>query len=886
MTLIPGHKLGSYEIQDKIGAGGMGEVYRAHDTRLGRTVAIKVLPEHTASSVELKERFQREAKAISSLNHPNICILYDVGEQDGAGYLVMEHLEGETLAERLARGPLPLGEMMRIAVQIADALDSAHRKGLVHRDLKPGNVMITREGAKLLDFGLAKVAVTDNRPESFSSMTRTSPLTADGTIIGTMHYMSPEQIEGREADARSDIFAFGALLYEMATGKRPFEGTSQASLIASVLKEEPPAVTTIQPMLPPILEQTIRQCLMKEPDQRWQTAGDLKRALLWVSEGGSQIGIPAPVARGRKRRELALGVCVTVLAAAVAVLGLVTWKHARVQPPVVQSNILLQDGTSLDNLGAGSVVVSPDGSALVWTANDSLSTERRLWVRRLDAMANLPLPDTDGASFPFWSADSRYIAFFAGGKLKKILASGGPTLTLCSAPNGRGGTWNADGDILFTPEPTEVIHRVSASGGESVAVTVRDTIAGDYTHRWASFLPNGRDFLYFARTEGGAGGEQDAICVASLDRPEVRRLILCRSNPGYAHGRILFVRDNVLMAQDFDPGSWDIGPDAVPVAEQVSYVENWSKAAFSVSDNGVLVYRQGSVSTGSQLRLYDMEGKHIRDFDDVVIHFSATISHDGTRAALNILDQGQSNTDVWVLDLRRNIRSRLTFDDSADLSPIWSPDDTRIAYVSDKPGAAGVYVKPSNGAGEAELLFRADQSIFLRDWSSDGRFICGVIANDSRDIIIIPTDGQEEPWTFMATPAGEFDPAFSPDGRWLAFGSDETSEEEVYAAPFPGPGGKWQVSSRQGDRPHWSPDGRSIIYLNNQDRLNEAEVEVNGSVFRVGTVKPMFEVKAFRPGTIFDLMPDGQAILVNERLTEMDMSRVVLVQNWPRTLEP
>jgi len=885
MSLTPGQKLGSYEIQDKIGAGGMGEVYRARDPRLDRTVAIKVLPEHTATSADLRERFQREAKAISSLNHPNICILYDVGEQDGVSYLVMEHLEGETLAVRLARGPLPLGEMMRVAVQIADALDSAHRKGLVHRDLKPGNVMFTRDGAKLLDFGLAKMAMTDNDPESFSSLTLTSPLTAQGTIIGTMHYMSPEQLEGREADARSDIFAFGALLYEMATGKRPFEGTSQASLIASVLKEEPPSVTTIQPMLPPLLEQTIRQCLMKDPDQRWQTAGDLKRALLWVSEGGSQIGTPVAVARGRKRRELVLGVAVAVLAAAVAALGFTTWKQAQVRPRVVQSNILLEPGTALDNLAGGSVVISPDGKALVWAARDSLSSEPRLWVRRLDALATLPLPDTEGASFPFWSPDSRYIAFFAEGKLKKILASGGPTLTLCPAPSGRGGTWNAEGDILFTPVQDDVIHRVSAAGGEATAVTVRDTVAADYNHRWPVFLPDGRDFLYFARTDNSGGGEKDAICVASLDRPDVKRLIMCRSNPAFADGRILFVRDNVLMAQAFDPDSWKLGPDAVPVAEEVSHVENWSKGVFAVSDNGVLTYRQGSVSSGSQLRLYDLAGRHLRDFDDVVIHYSAMVSHDGTRAALNIFDQGQSNVDIWILDLRRNIRSRLTFGEAPDLAPIWSPDDTRIAYFSGEPGAAGVYIKPANGAGEAELLYRSDKTLYVRDWSRDGRYICGAIQGDSQDIIIIPTDGQEEPWTFMSTSAGEWDPSFSPDGRWLAFVSDETSKEEVYVAPFPGPGGKWQVSSREGDRPHWSPDGAAIIYLDNGDRLNEAEIMVDGNAVQVGAVRPLFEVTAFRPGTVFDLMPDGQAVLINERLSEMDMSRVVLVQNWEQTLE-
>jgi eukaryotic-like serine/threonine-protein kinase len=884
MSLTPGQKLGSYEIEAKIGAGGMGDVFRARDARLDRVVAIKVLPERTAGSADMKERFQREAKAISSLNHPNICTLFDIGEEEGLDYLVMEHLEGETLAERLTKGPLPIGEIIRLAVQVADALDSAHRQSLIHRDLKPGNVMITRDGAKLLDFGLAKLVVTENGLDSMSGVTMTAPLTMDGSIIGTMQYMAPEQLEGKEADARSDLFAFGALLYEMATGKRPFDGTSQASLIASVLKEEPAAVTTLQPMIPPMLEQAISQCLQKDPDNRWQTAGDLKRALLWVSEGGSQIGVPAPVARRRKMRELILTTLVGVMALAIAGLGYTTWQNSRADVPVVQSNILLENQSILDNMGGGSVMISPDGSMVAWVARDSMGAQKKLWVRRLDALTTLPLPGTEGASFPFWSPDSRYIAFFDDSNLKKILATGGPTLTLCSAEDGRSGAWNDDGDILFTPTSTDVIHRVSAAGGEAVAVTARDTIYDDFTHRWVSFLPNGRDFLYFTRTGGSAGGEKDAICVGSLDRPEVKRLIRVKSNPVFADGKILFVRNGVLMAQEFDPGSWELAPDAVPVAERVSYLESWSKGVFSTDRTGQLVFRQGDVSTGSKIRLYDMNGVHQQDFGKTVIHYSAVPSHDGTRAVTNILDQAIGNADIWILDLRRNIRTRLTFHDADDLSAAWSPDDTRIAWVSRRADQPGVYVKSADGSGEPELVFETDRTIFVRDWSPDGRYLIGQYDMDSVDLLIIPMVGDEEPFTYMATPANEYDPSFSPDGRWIAFGSNETEREEVYVAPFPATGAKWQVSINEGDRPNWSPDGNRIVYLNNSDTLMEAEVDGTGSAFEIGEVVPLFAVKAFRPGGVFHLMPDGQHILINERLTEMDQSRLVLVQNWPGSL--
>jgi Tol biopolymer transport system component len=884
MSLNPGQKLGSYEIEEQIGAGGMGEVYRARDPRLERTVAIKVLPERTADSADLKERFQREARAISSLSHPNICILHDVGEQDGRDYLVMEYLEGETLAERLTTGPVGTPEMMRIAIQIADALDSAHRQGLVHRDLKPGNVMITRDGAKLLDFGLAKLTIADTPPESFSALTLTAPLTTEGALVGTMHYMAPEQLEGKEADARSDIFAFGALLYEMATGKRPFDGASQASLIASVLKEEPPSVTTIQPMIPPLLEQAISQCLMKDPDQRWQTAGDLKRTLRWVSEGGSQIGTPAPVVARRKHRELVLGIVAAVLAVASAGLGYATWRSSQVEEPLIQTNVMLEDGSLLDDLGGGSVVISPDGTTLAWVARDSMAGEPRLWVRRLDALSTLPLPGTEDAMFPFWSPDSRYLAFFAGGKLKKVLATGGPTLTLCPAENGRSGAWNEDGDILFTPTQADVLHRVSAAGGEAVPISVRDTTSADFTHRWATFLPSGRDYLFFARTGGGGGSELDAICVASLDRPEVKRLIRAKSNPLYHDGKILFVRDGVLMAQDFDPGSWEVGEDAVPVAERVSYLASWSKGVFSIDGRGTLVYRQGEISAGSMIRQYDLEGKLLREFDEQTIHYSVRISHDGTRAVLNINDQSQLNIDLWVLDLRRNIRNRLTFHESRDVSPAWSPDDSLIAWASSHPERPGVYVKAANGAGEERLVYPTSNQIFVTDWSPDGKYLCAVESRDSRDLVIIPLGPDEEPFTFMATAAGEYDGRFSPDGRWLAFGSDESGKEEVYVAAFPQRGGKWQVSLREGDRPRWKQDGSVLYYLDNTDKINEAEVDGSGSAFKVGAVRPLFEVQGARPGSIYEVFPDGSGFLVNERMTELDMSRLVLVQNWTRAL--
>ncbi len=886
MSLQPGQKLGSYEIVSQAGAGGMGEVYKAHDPRLDRTVAIKVLPEHTAGNADLKERFAREAKAISSLNHPNICILYDVGHEEGRDFLVMEYLEGETLADRLTKGAVPIAETLKIAIQIADALDNAHRQGLVHRDLKPGNVMLCRDGAKLLDFGLAKLTINDGKPDSLSGLTLTSPLTMDGTLIGTMQYMSPEQLEGKEADARSDIFAFGAVLYEMATGKRPFDGTSQASLIASVLKEEPPAVSVVQPMVPPMLDQAISQCLEKDPDNRWQTAGDLKRALTWIQSGGSQVGIPAPVVKRRRTREKVQWGLIAALFLATTALGGLFWKSTLAKPEVVRTSLPIPPKAVLANLAGGSMEISPDGTKVAFVARDSVGGELKLWVRRLDSMTSLALPGTQGAQFPFWSHDSRYLAFFANNKLMKILATGGPTLTLCNAQSGRGGTWNQDNLILFTPTYEEVIHSVPAAGGDPVAVTVRDTTLDDYTHRWPHFLPNGRDFLFFARTLGDGGGEKDAICTASLDRPGFTRILRTKSNPVYAEGNLLFVRDGVLMAQPFDTGKLELVGDAIPVNEGVAYVQGWSHGVFSASTNGRLVFRQGQVNAGSLMKIYDINGDEMDTVGELEFQTGFSVSHDNTKVAVAILDQTSANFDIWIRDLERGIRNRLTFHPEDDGTPVWSPDDSLIAYSSRRKENPGLYIKAANGAGEERLLYQIDNNFLVADWSADGRYIaCTSFKPQGDDILIVPLDQDQEPFHFMNTEGfGEWDPAFSPDGRWIAFTSDESTQEEVYVAPFPGPGGKWQVSQRQGDRPAWTGDGRTIIYLDNEDRITSASVDVTGSALRIGQVETMFSINGFRPSNIFCLMDGGKRILANERPLGGDDTLIVLVQNWSQDI--
>jgi serine/threonine protein kinase len=886
MTLNPGDKIGPYQIIEQAGAGGMGEVYKAEDSRLERTVAIKVLPATFALNQDIKQRFEREAKAISSLSHPNICTLYDIGEQNGTDYLVMEYIEGETLAEKLTKGPLDIDELMKIAIQITDALDKAHKQGLIHRDLKPGNVMLAKEGAKLLDFGLAKL-----QPESGmtgkSAVTATTPLTTEGTIVGTMQYMSPEQLESKEADSRSDIFSFGILLYEMATGVKAFKGSSQASLIASIMKEKPRSASEIQPLVPPMLEQVINQCLDKDPEQRWQTAGDLKRSLMWVSEGGSQIGLPAVLSKKRKSREKSAWAIVIVLLGISVALSYFLWQYMSEIKQVTKTHIVAPENNEFITDAGGSFALSPDGLKLAFVAEDTTNSKTLLWVRPLNSLASLPLPGTEDAYLPFWSPDNRYVAFFQDSKLKKVLATGGPTLTICDAPSGRNGDWNKEDIILFTPTYNGVIHKVSAAGGKSTPITTLDSTNGDVTHRYVRFLPDNNHFLFYARTGTGSVGEDDAICLGALDKEGFKRIIPAASTVDYANGYILYQREASLMAHPFDADALELTSDAFPIAEKVSYVRNWSRSVFTVSDNGILIYRSGDINIGSQVFIKNRKGELIDSVGQLEIQYTQQFSPEEKRIAVDIEDAGSSNTDIWIYDLNRKIKTRFTFDGADDYVPIWSPDGNKIAFRSDRvQGKRGLYIKNSSGVGELELIYETDKIFWPNDWSPDGSLIIvEQFENDTKtDIYAVPLN-KETPYSVIGNSFEEYEAAFSPDGRWIAYTSDETGTEQVYVTTFPGPGSKWQISITDGDRPRWSKDGKEILFLNNEDQIMVAEVDGSSDSFKVGKVTSLFKVVGSRPGTIFDISADGQTFLANEEPVTTSDSKVVFVKNWNIDLE-
>jgi eukaryotic-like serine/threonine-protein kinase len=708
----------------------MGEVYRARDTRIDRVVAIKILPAQLSEKPEACERFEREARAISQLSHANICHLYDLGQQDGIHYIVMEYLEGETLASRVAKGRLPMEQVLRYGAEIAEGLDQAHRSGVVHRDLKPGNIMLTRTGAKPMDFGLAKTATPAAPQSSGLSVTLTTPpasnpLTAEGTVIGTFQYMSPEQVEGQEADQRSDIFSFGAVLYEMATGKRAFEGKSQLSVASAILEKEPEPISATLPLAPPALQHVVQGALAKDPESRWQSAADIARQLRWISSpesSSSSATLPVhPRPRGRER---------ALWAAVAALLGLLVWFafFSRTRPQVVRASVLPPAGTTFDFMGdfAGPPELSPDGARVAFAAHGP-KERNSIWVRNLETGTAQQLAGTNGTSSMFWSRDGRFLGFFADGKLKRVPSGGGPVTILTDAPNARGGSWSKDNVILFAPDYREGIWQVSASGGTPSRAT-RVDVGLHTTHRWPVFLPDGKHFLYFATNHSGGSHDRNGIYFSSLDSDSSKQVLVTDASATFAAGQLLFHQQNALLAQRFDPSNGTLSGDPIPLAGDVEYDVGTWHTIFTASDNGVLLYETGSSKQNEiDLVWMDREGKVLGHVGERGGYKGAEPSPDGKRLAVAL---GEPTPDIWIFDLVHDSRTRLTFDPASHFMPTWSPDGQRIAYmVQNGPtGTFGstLHWKLSNGSGQDQILVSPQDPSASLSWpqySPDRRYV-------------------------------------------------------------------------------------------------------------------------------------------------------------------
>jgi len=856
----------------------MGEVYKAHDTRLERDVAIKVLPANLSSDPSLRQRLEREAKAVSKLAHPHICTLHDIGHQDGVDFLVMELVKGETLEHRLIRGPLPPEQTVRIAAQVADALAKAHKLGVVHRDVKPSNVMLTKSGAKLMDFGLAKQSGPAPLAVAFTEMTaQQSKLTIEGMIVGTFQYMAPEQLEGKDADARTDIFALGALIYEMATGKPAFAGKSQASLIAAILSTEPPPMAALQPMTPPALERVVKKCVAKDPDERWQSASDLASELNWIAEGGSQAQEPGRVPLRRKTWELMPWLLAALLLLLLIGAGAALWKASNGRP-----GRAMYFHTFVP-FSANDLAMSPNGRTLAMVAYSTQVNNYALLVHELGSQRTTPLDGTQGASYPFWSPDGKFIGFFADGKLKKVDLSASQVQVLCDAPNGRGGTWNRDGVIVFAPDSLIGLYRVFARGGSPVEITKLDTARLEQSHRWPVFLPDGKHFLYMAANFTRQTGV-NAIYLGALDSQEKRQIVSTDANAAYAEpGYLLYLRDKTLVAQAFDSKNYVLSGEPYTLSDQVLYFPHVGRAIFSVSNGEVLVTQTGKVGSLSQLTWFDRNGKALGTVGAYGSYNNVRLSPDGRRVATDETDSDGWNIDIWIHDLARGATTRLTFDPSLDTTPIWSPNGKQLLFVSNRNLGFRVYLKNSDGSGSEEEVADLGSNLQVNpwDWSRDGKYM--LVRKKSEVWYLAWPDRAPKPlfqakWTIRNA-------QLSPDGRWIAYSTNETGNMEVYVSPFPSVNGKWQVSTSGGEEPRWRQDGRELFYVSADGKMTAVPVKTTTAGFEAGSPVALFQTRRRQPISAqdvfsYDVSGDGKKFLIATKVDEANAAPVSVLLNW------
>ncbi len=889
-----GTVINQYKIISKIGAGGMGEVYKAHDSRLDREVAIKVLPAEMSKDEDRLRRFEQEAKATSALNHPNILTVYDIGEHDGSPFIVAELLDGEELRERLDEGSIPLRKVTDYAQQIVSGLSAAHEKGIVHRDLKPENLFITKDDrVKILDFGLAKLRETSTSIHGSEDATRRA-MTDPGVVMGTVGYMSPEQVRGQMTDHRSDIFSFGVILYEMLSGSKAFQGDSVVETMNAILKEDVPEFEEENRKIPPSFEKLMRRCLEKKPAQRFYSAHDLGFALEAMSAPTSSSGtnltttaralVDEPAAGSAWPGRLAWGIAALFLLTTVVMSALYL---RRVEPrnPTMRFSLAPPDKTSFAEASA----ISPDGQQVAFITVGTAGVTS-LWIRPLASAESRMLAGTEGASFPFWSPDSRSVGFFAGNKLRKIDVAGGPSQTLAEASTDpRGGTWAPDGTILFAPNTLSPLMRVSASGGTVAEATALDAPSGQTSHRWPTFLPDGKHFIYFGR---GSQTEQQGLYASSLDAKEPKFLLPTAVTGTYTEaegkGYLLFIRESTLMAQAFDAAKLTLSGEAITLVQGVSSFPGEAGptgyGAFSAS-TGNLIYRTGDRQT-TRLTWFDRSGKALEAVTEPGDYHEPSLSADGKKV-LFARQEGSALADIYLLDMVRGSTTRLTFSSESEGSSVFSPDESHVVFFSSRSGNSDFYRKASSGAGNDELVLSGAANQYPDSWSRDGKYLSYEANGGPKtkfDLWILPMTGEPKPFVYLSSDFQETHSQFSPDGRWIAYTSDETGRSEVYVQSFPIGSGKWQISTNGGDQAQWRNDGKEIFYLA-PDRNLMAVTVSGGATIDPGRPAILFQTSVPVSGIVDDrnnYVPtrDGQRFMVNTLADTVNSQPLTLVLNW------
>jgi eukaryotic-like serine/threonine-protein kinase len=893
-----GQTISNYKILDKLGEGGMGVVYKAHDTKLDRTVALKFLPQSVSPTSEEKTRFMQEAKAAATLNHQNICTIHDIQEYEGQLFIVMEYIDGQTLRDRTEKqkdAPLSSKQAIDIGIQIAEGLAAAHENGIIHRDIKSENIMLKKDGrVVIMDFGLAKLPGV-------------SRLTKAGSTVGTMGYMAPEQVQGLDVDHRADIFSLGVILYEMFAGEAPFKGAHETAMAYEIVNIDPVPLTSIQPEIDPELDRIVLECLDKDKDERYQSAREVAKDLKrFKRESGRQrvsritsaytahpsrsgemrtepirsadSALQASQAVSKRRLNIPFlsAAALLILVSAVYIFQQLTTG----EPDVHRSTFSVSPLESWQyyNLGGGHIAVSPDGRTTAFVSTGTDGTQH-LWIRPLEDLSSRMLPGTEGAIFPFWSPDSRFIGFFADGKLKKIDITGGRPLTICDAANGRGGAWNQHGDIIFAAQAASALYRVPDAGGIPEQLTSIDDQPSGVGHRWPAFLPDGKHFLYLW---GNIDGRD--LYVASLDLQTNKRLLQNSSNVEYSDGRIFYIRESMLMAQPFNSKKLELTGQPNLVAENIFYNSGFAKGAFSLSQNGVLVYQAGQSVEGVSLNWYDETGNLLNTLSSgryIDLH----ISPDGNMLAVDFTSPETQNRDIWIYDLDREFKTRFTFNSGIDRMPRWSPDGKQIAFSSNRNGTFDLFIKESSGASEEMSIFEHDSDLYISDWSRNGKYILINALEQTKNlwsIWVLPIEEGTDPYQFLSTEFNEYSARFSPDGRWVAYVSDISGRQEIYIRQFPGPGAVWQISTNGASDPVWSPGGNEIFYTDLSNNLVASRIRNVDNRVEVVSVREVFGTNKANlfSNALYDISPDGKRFIIVSTGGLAQSPPLTFVVNW------